>query len=75
MMQVMAKKKGQGKGAKGRGTHGVMTPSGFAWLTKKEFKAELSRRIDEIESGKVKTIPWDVVKQRLRAKAQRRGDH
>jgi putative addiction module component (TIGR02574 family) len=33
-----------------------------------EFAAEIQRRIAEVESGAVKTIPWEVVRKRLREK-------
>jgi hypothetical protein len=72
MMVVMARKKGQTRTANGKQAHGVHTPSGFAWLTKKEFNKELHRRIDEIESGKVKTIPLDVALREIRERLQRR---
>lgn len=29
---------------------------------------EIARRIEELESGKAKTIPWDRVRQRIAAK-------
>ncbi|HUE73947.1 MAG TPA: addiction module protein [Pirellulaceae bacterium] len=31
-----------------------------------EFAEEIKRRIAEVESGAVKTIPWEVVHKRLR---------
>ncbi len=43
--------------------------------TQKEFdqlwKAEVERRIDEVESGKVKTIPGDEVFAKIRARNKR----
>jgi len=34
------------------------------------WRAEIDRRVRELESGVVQSIPWDVVKERL-ARAQR----
>ena len=39
------------------------------------FKAELTRRADEMKSGKVKGVPWDEVRKELRQRLEsRRGD-
>ncbi len=35
----------------------------------KAWQAEINRRIDEVESGSVKCIPWEEVLQKLRANA------
>jgi putative addiction module component (TIGR02574 family) len=32
------------------------------------WNEEISRRIDELDSGKAKTIPWDEVRRRIAAK-------
>lgn len=66
MMRGMARKKGQARGAKREQFYEAATPSGVKWLTEEEFEAELFRRVEEVESGKVKTIPLDVVMRRLR---------
>jgi len=34
----------------------------FAW------EQEIARRIDELDSGKAKTVPWDEVQRRIAAK-------
>ena len=36
------------------------------------WAAELDRRAEDLESGRVKGIPWDEVRQRLRASLERR---
>lgn len=78
-MRVMARKKGEltaAQRAKRERIRKLGPPPGFVRVTKKELKAELSRRIDEIESGKVKTIPLDVVMRQIREELRRRrGDH
>ncbi|MGH9636565.1 MAG: addiction module protein [Candidatus Angelobacter sp.] len=38
----------------------------FAW------DQEIARRIDELDSGKAKTIPWDEVQRRIAAKLNQR---
>ena len=35
------------------------------------WDAEIARRIEELDSGKVKTIPWEAVRKRNRAKLPR----
>lgn len=43
-------------------------PTGDAWL------AELQRRSDQIDAGEAALIPWEEVKQRVRARVEgRRG--
>ena len=32
------------------------------------WQQEIARRLDELDSGKVKTIPWTEIRQRLAAK-------
>jgi putative addiction module component (TIGR02574 family) len=41
----------------------------FAW------NQEIARRIDELESGKAKTIPWDEVQSWINAKLKPRPSH
>ena len=36
----------------------------------KAWQAEINRRIDEVESGKVQCIPWEEVLEKLRANAR-----
>ena len=36
------------------------------------WAAELDRRAEDLESGRVKGIPWEEVRQRLRASLERR---
>jgi putative addiction module component (TIGR02574 family) len=38
-----------------------------------EWMAEIQRRSDELESGKVKGIPWEEVKRKTREKLRLRG--
>lgn len=48
--------------ATGGGTRGFATPQiAAAW------DAEIARRIEEIDSGKVQLVPWKVVRRRMRA--------
>jgi hypothetical protein len=35
----------------------------------------MARRIDELDSGKAKTIPWDEVQRRIAAKLKPRPSH
>ena len=35
------------------------------WEPSEEWKQEISRRVTELESGKVPGIPWEEVEQRL----------
>ena len=70
------------KGVRGRVKMRVMArkkkgpPPGFVRMTEEEFEDELVRRMEEIRSGKVKTIPLEVVMQELRDEAKRRrGGH
>jgi putative addiction module component (TIGR02574 family) len=42
-----------------------MTDEGNELLS---WNEEIARRIDELDSGKAKTIPWDEVQRRIAAK-------
>jgi putative addiction module component (TIGR02574 family) len=39
-----------------------------------EWKAEIQRRIEDIDSGRVKTIPWEEVRDRLRERIRAHKD-
>ncbi len=36
----------------------------------KAWQAEINRRIDEVESGKVQCVPWEQILEKLRANAR-----
>jgi putative addiction module component (TIGR02574 family) len=38
------------------------------------WKAEIQRRIEDIDSGRVKTIPWEEVRDRLRERIRAHKD-
>ena len=39
-----------------------------------EWKAEIQQRIEDIDSGRVKTIPWEEVRDRLRERIRAHKD-
>ena len=43
----------------------------FEELFKDEWDAEIARRIEELDSGKVKTIPWEEVRRLIAEKLTR----
>lgn len=47
-------------------------PPGVWSIDDPGFGAELDRRIDELESGKVQTIEWSVVKQEINEMLQQK---
>ena len=36
-----------------------------------EWNEEIARRIEELDSGKAKTVPWDEISRRIAAKLTR----
>jgi hypothetical protein len=66
------------KGVRGRVKMRVMArkkkgpPPGFVPMTDEEFEDELVRRMEDIVSGKVKTIPLDEAWRQIHEARQRR---
>lgn len=74
-MRGMARKKGEGTSGKRRRVRKPGPPPGWVPLTEEEFEEELVRRMEEITSGKVKTIPLDVALRQIHEeRLRRRGD-
>jgi putative addiction module component (TIGR02574 family) len=42
--------------------------------TEEEWTAEVERRIRDVDEGRVETIPWDIVREELRALIEGRPD-
>jgi len=47
-------------------------PESMEFAYDPEYLAEIRRRIDDVESGRVKTIPWATVQREIREKLDAR---